>query len=273
LPENVVNLCGGFVGHSKWGDVNPLCADYTIRVSRCVQVCLGSNSLGGFAGCLEKCGVGEPSFDYCEGSVEETYCREFVNRTQVCKCYDTATIQTGQQYHDCLHDCVYPCSSALQTEMLLGIKLPWRTAKCGAGVFFACGGDDGLQCTEVPAYECKGPVGIGTKECFADDPWCSDPKYVCAIPTNETIPLPAEVVREHPDAGWAGFFYPTHPPPPEPNITNASNATVFFWSAEPNATNASNATAALVNLLATHVSSARTFRKSPGRRPRPQQRV
>ena len=51
-----------------------------------------------------------------------------------------------------------------------------------------------------------------------------------------------EVVREHPDAGWAGFFYPTHPPPPEPNITNASNATVFFWSAEPNATNASNAT-------------------------------
>jgi hypothetical protein len=273
LPENVVNLCGGFVGHSKWGDVNPVCADYTIRVSRCVQVCLGSNSLGGFAGCLEKCGVGEPSFDYCEGSVEETYCREFVNRTQVCKCYDTATIQTGQQYHDCLHDCVYPCSSALQTEMLLGIKLPWRTAKCGAGVFFACGGDDGLQCTEVPAYECKGPVGIGTKECFADDPWCSDPKYVCAIPTNETIPLPAEVVREHPDAGWAGFFYPTHPPPPEPNITNASNATVFFWSAEPNATNASNATAALVNLLATHVSSARTFRKSPGRRPRPQQRV
>jgi hypothetical protein len=216
-----VDICGGSVGHTKWGDVNPACYTYAVKLSQCVQVCSGSNSMGGFGGCLEKCGMGPPDCSHCEGAADPemtTYCHEFCTRSQSCACIEKSRAGTSLDFTNCVDTCVYPCSTSLETEMLLGVDLPWRHTKCGAGVFFACGGGDGLQCQPIAPWECEGPVGLGTTKCYADDPWCSDKNWVCSMPTNQSVPLPAQVVRLPMEAGWAGLYYPPMP-------SNTSNAT------------------------------------------------
>jgi len=220
VPSNVVDVCGGSVGHTKWGDVNPACYQFAVKLSMCVQSCGGTNSMGGFGDCLVKCGITPPDCSYCEGAAEPamtTFCHEMCDRVHQCKCLEPATIPTALDFTKCNDECVSPCSTSLETELLLGVSLPWRHPKCGAGVFYSCGGDDGLQCVVTPAYECEGPVGPRPKVCYGDDPWCSDKHWVCAVPTNETVPLPAQVVRTSPEEGWAGLYYPP--------LWNSSNAT------------------------------------------------
>lgn len=232
-PYNVVDFCGGSPGHTKWGDVGAQCAQYAVTAATCTQVCLGSNSLGGFGDCMAKCGAGPPDCAVlCDevpanGAHEpnaQAFCHEFCGRTASCGCYEPANIPTGFDFHTCMDTCVYPCATSLEAELFLGFKFPWRATKCNH-VFYACGGDDGLQCVVINPVLCEGPVGVGIETCYGDDPWCSDPEWVCAKPgTNATVPLPAIVEQAPQDDGWYTLYYPTPPPPniTKPNSTNAS---------------------------------------------------
>lgn len=187
-PNNVLDLCGGASGKTKWKDVSEPCAKWVVQNLRCMQVCNNANRFSGFGKCLNSCGGGPPKVEWCStpvGSPHTTdenivkYCNTFVSRWNACGVSTTAWPDSGSWFNR-ITNCVFPCETAMETEMHMGMSLGWRGIKCNPHVIFTCGpGLDPFVCGSVNPFLCEGPVGRGTEVCFHDDPWCGDNRWGC----------------------------------------------------------------------------------------------
>lgn len=187
-PNNVVDLCGGTIGVTKWGDVSEDCAKWVVTNLRCMQTCNFMHRFSGFGNCLNTCSGGPPKTSWCtepkggKHTMDEKivkHCNMFVGRWNACGVSTTAWADSGSWFSR-IDKCVYNCQTAMETQLHMGQTFDWRSVKCGVPIWFTCGpGADPFQCGTVNPYLCEGPVGRGVEVCFHDDPWCGDSKWGC----------------------------------------------------------------------------------------------
>jgi len=228
VPVEITDLCGGASGLTKWEEVSPKCAVWTVTMLRCSMVCNNSNRFKGFGECMKKCGVKQPKCNMCEESstgaplkTEITrYCNHFCPKLNKCECAPEAKgdpnkgtkMQSSDEFFGCIGGCVYDCKPALDLELAFGFEIQWRDRKC-PNLFFACGGVNSTQCrpihncpsvwdTDCIEKTCHPPLGTGMTPCYHDDPYCggrtSFPDVMndtdkgmldmCSLPRGEEVP-------------------------------------------------------------------------------------
>lgn len=185
-PTRVVDMCGGASGFTKWEEVSPDCARWTVTMLRCATVCNNAHHFAGFSKCMKDCGVKKVDCNWCalpDGAKPsiQNYCQENCKKWEKCGCA-TNTYETADEWAGCIATCAYDCKPSLEVEMDLGFPVDWRPRKCRLP-FFSCGGAKMTKCTPIPYCNgpfdnncvektCEPPVGQGIFPCWRDDMFC-----------------------------------------------------------------------------------------------------
>mmetsp|Transcript_71046 Transcript_71046/g.123214 ORF Transcript_71046/g.123214 Transcript_71046/m.123214 type:complete len:200 (-) Transcript_71046:73-672(-) len=133
-PVQVVDLCGGVEGVTKWPDISEQCGTWAVNLLKCQQVCFQTASDGHFGKCMDSCSGGAPETSWCskpEGvsSSVMSYCELFTSRWRKCK-VSAKHWRDSHGWCKAIDKCVFNCTASEELEKELGEVIGWRYRKC-----------------------------------------------------------------------------------------------------------------------------------------------
>jgi len=189
-PTEVVDMCGGTPGVTKWIEITESCANWSVTMLKCMMACNFYNRFLGYGGCMDRCGhkklVAAECPMFCGvgvvSKIVSDHCDHHCKKWDECQC-SNKDHQSADDWMACIHTCVYDCNSSQQLELNLGFDVSWRDRKC-LKKMYACGGNESRSCMHIEhcafgiwskdcvEMTCKPPIGNGHTTCWKDDPFC-----------------------------------------------------------------------------------------------------